>query len=339
MSYITLKDVAEQAGVSLATASQAIRGVGRISEKTSEHVKQIASQLGYVPDTRAIQMRYASVKSEINSKTIGVLVPDLRNPYFAELTSVLATHLYEAGFYTLIGTSDENLDRQHELMHGLLGQRIDGALVVPQGPLSSEFERYIEQGHPVVFVDRKLKSNKTVPTVVSNPIPGIREAIKKAKSFGHTKISFVGHPALGSYSVNLREETFCKLMNEQFQIPLKDCSVFHMDHNPPSTLINGVREGDITCLIFAYSPDAITVISSLQEAGLANICSVISFDDIPAFKLMSPQVDVISQDIEQIGRKGIEILLEALSGTPCHFLINEVPTKYVPRGTVRNISE
>lgn len=49
MSYITLKDVTEQAGVSLATASQAIRGVGRISEKTSEHVKQIASQLGYVP--------------------------------------------------------------------------------------------------------------------------------------------------------------------------------------------------------------------------------------------------------------------------------------------------
>ena len=152
-----------------------------------------------MPDQRARSMRSS------DTKTVGLLVPDLRNPYFADLVSSMEDELYARGYSTLIGTSAETVERQDAFIGNLLGQRIDGAIVVPQGVESPGVQSLIKRNLPLVFVDRRVPGVESVPFVVSNPYTGIREAVEELVRLGHRCVGYVSHPSLGSFSVNERE--------------------------------------------------------------------------------------------------------------------------------------
>ena len=127
MAFATIRDVAQKAGVSITAVSQILHGKGRFSDETKELVRKTVDELGYVPDSRAQGIRLSE------SRTVGLLVPDIRNPFFADLVSSMEEQLYEKGYSTLIGTSAEDVQRQDAFITTLLGQRIDGAIVVPEG--------------------------------------------------------------------------------------------------------------------------------------------------------------------------------------------------------------
>ena len=106
MAFVTLKDVAQRAGVSAAAVSQILHNKGRFSSDTRQLVLKTVEEMGYVPDQRARSMRSS------DTKTVGLLVPDLRNPYFADLVASMEDELYRHGVSTLIGTSSESVERQ-----------------------------------------------------------------------------------------------------------------------------------------------------------------------------------------------------------------------------------
>lgn len=106
MAFVTLKDVAQRAGVSAAAVSQILHNKGRFSSDTRQLVLNTVEEMGYVPDQRARSMRSS------DTKTVGLLVPDLRNPYFADLVASMEDELYRHGVSTLIGTSSESVERQ-----------------------------------------------------------------------------------------------------------------------------------------------------------------------------------------------------------------------------------
>ncbi len=163
MAFVTLKDVAQQAGVSAAAVSQILHDKGRFSNETRQLVLKTVEEMGYVPDQRARSMRSSA------TKTVGLLVPDLRNAYFAELVSSMEEGLYAHGFSTLIGTSAETVKRQDAFIKNLLGQRIDGAIVVPQGSDSPGVKSLIARDLPLVFVDRRVPvsyTHLTLPTIL-----------------------------------------------------------------------------------------------------------------------------------------------------------------------------
>ena len=202
MAFVTLKDVAQRAGVSAAAVSQILHNKGRFSIDTRQLVLKTVEEMGYVPDQRARSMRSS------DTKTVGLLVPDLRNPYFADLVSSMEDELYARGYSTLIGTSAETVERQDAFIGNLLGQRIDGAIVVPQGVESPGVQSLIKRNLPLVFVDRRVPGVESVPFVVSNPYTGIREAVEELVRLGHRCVGYVSHPSLGSFSVNERETAF-----------------------------------------------------------------------------------------------------------------------------------
>ena len=129
MAFATIRDVAQKAGVSITAVSQILHGKGRFSDETKALVRRTVDELGYVPDSRAQGIRLSE------SRTVGLLVPDIRNPFFADLVSSMEEQLYEKGYSTLIGTSAEDVQRQDAFITTLLGQRIDGAIVVPEAPI------------------------------------------------------------------------------------------------------------------------------------------------------------------------------------------------------------
>lgn len=202
MAFATIRDVAQKAGVSITAVSQILHGKGRFSDETKELVRKTVDELGYVPDSRAQGIRLSE------SRTVGLLVPDIRNPFFADLVSSMEEQLYEKGYSTLIGTSAEDVQRQDAFITTLLGQRIDGAIVVPEGADSPGIRSIIDRDLPLVFVDRTVEGLDTVPSVVSDPYPGIESAVDTLRQLGHRRVGFVAHSSLGSVNVNERETAF-----------------------------------------------------------------------------------------------------------------------------------
>ncbi|NEG54216.1 substrate-binding domain-containing protein [Bifidobacterium platyrrhinorum] len=358
MAYVTIRDVAAKAGVSAAAVSQILRGKGRFSAETRDLVKRTVDELGYVPDRRASAMRSSS------SKTVGLLVPDLRNPYFADLVSSMEDELYRRGYTTLIGTSAERVDRQDAFIDTLLGQRIDGALVVPQGACSPGIRSLVARGLPVVFVDRRVEGAGEVPFVVSDPYPGMREALRELVRLGHRRIGYVAHSSLGSAGVDERGKAFRLVAGE---LPgIGACVVVDCDATYESSVaaLARLREAGVTAIVCGYSPDAIVLIGMCRAEGMeiGRDMSVVSFDDIATFRLMTPPVSVISQQAEEMGRRGVRILLSAIGDagaagtgadaadgtdvgesdatagtagiTSVDGVAHYVPTTFIPRGSV-----
>lgn len=323
MAFVTIRDIAQEAGVSVTAVSQILHNKGRFSEQTRELVRKTADRLGYVPDQRARAMRSAA------TQTVGLLVPDLRNPYFADMVSSMEEELYRRGITTLIGSYGERVDRQDAFLHSLLGQRIDGAIVVPQGGLSKGLRLLIERKLPLVFVDRRVPGADTVPFVVSDPQPGLEEALGRLAELGHRTIGFVAHSALGSFSVNERAKAFSAAVRSC--VPGGTGVVVDCDSTVESrtSALDRLVSAGVTAIICAYSPDAIMMLGLLQERGMTigDTMSVASFDDIAAFRLMIPQVSVISQQADEMGRIGVAMLLDRIaSGTEAAASTQYVPT-------------
>lgn len=259
MAFVTLKDVAQQAGVSAAAVSQILHDKGRFSNETRQLVLKTVEEMGYVPDQRARSMRSSA------TKTVGLLVPDLRNAYFAELVSSMEEGLYAHGFSTLIGTSAETVKRQDAFIKNLLGQRIDGAIVVPQGSDSPGVKSLIARDLPLVFVDRRVQGIESVPFVVSDPYTGIREAMEELVALGHRRIGYIAHSSLESYSVNEREVAFRtaapELLHGDTGIVV-DCG---STYESRCHTVDYLLECGVTAIICAYSPDAITIIGLLHD--------------------------------------------------------------------------
>lgn len=336
MGYVTIREVARQAGVSTTTVSQVLHDKGRFSPETKKQVCQAAKDLGYIPDLRAQAMRSSK------TKMIGLLVPDLRNPYFADLVSSMEAMLYEMGVGALIGSSDEQLDRQDDFIMRILGQRIDGVIAVPQGTVSQGLQTIIERELPLIFVDRRVPGMDTVPYVVSDPRPGLRQALETLKGYGHRKVAYVAHPSLGSFSLDERAEAFSSLAPDYFESD--GIRVFSCDESLQShkDVLGSLQSFGATAVIFGYSPDAISCISLLRgyNVQIGHDCSLISFDDIEVFRLITPQISIISQQVEQIGRKGVKMLLDTIeTGQKGQTDPVSIATVFEQRGSVSKCME
>lgn len=308
MTYVTIRDVAERAGVSAAAVSQILNGKGRFSKKTREFVFDLVEKMGYIPDSRARAMRSG------DAKTVGLLVPDLRNAYFADMVASMEEELYERGFSTLIGSFGEDVKRQDSFLHSIMGQRIDGAIVVPKGVPSPGVNDVVKRRLPLVFVDRRVPDAPTVPYIVSDPTQGIKGALGALIACGHRKIGFVSHSSLSSSTLFERESQFKKLTD--FMLDRHDCLVVDCSNSYKSHVkgLDTMLRHGITAIIFGYSPDAITMIGLMQKKGMliGSDISVVSFDDIEVFGLMTPQISVISQQAQEMGRRGVEEVLELI---------------------------
>ncbi|BDR53347.1 LacI family transcriptional regulator [Bombiscardovia nodaiensis] len=308
MGFVTIRDVAREAGVSTTAVSQILHGKGRFSEPTKELVRRTVQRLGYIPDSRAQAMR------SDRTHMVGLLVPDLHNPYFADLVSSMETMLYERGVGALIGTSAESVKRQDAYFMRILSQRIDGVIAVPQGQVSDGLKAVVKRELPLVFVDRRVPGLEQVPYVVSDPKPGLAQALKQLKSFGHQRVAYVSHPSLGSFSVDERTQAFRELAPQV--LGPGAAAVYACDGSSSSQeqVLSDILDSSATAVIFGYSRDAVSLFSLLRGRNIAigSQLSLISFDDIEVFRLISPKVAIISQQANRMGRQGVRILLDRI---------------------------
>ena len=160
----TLRDVAAAAGVSVATASRVLSGNPATSSTSRQAVTAAAAQLDFHPNVQARALRSSRTAS------IGLLIPDIRNPHFGDLAHCVEMHARERGLVTLISASDERLDTQETALRLLMSHNVDGLIVVPQGRRDSPrgpeaLDAVVQRGIPLVLADR-MASGLDVPAVV-----------------------------------------------------------------------------------------------------------------------------------------------------------------------------
>ncbi|WP_460629361.1 LacI family DNA-binding transcriptional regulator [Intrasporangium mesophilum] len=185
--HARISDVARRAGVSVGTVSNVLNRPQIVAEATRQLVHAAIEQLGFVPNASARQLRAGA------SRTAGVLVLDIANPFFTEVARGIEDRLIEDGLTMLLSSSDGDSARERLILDTFAQQRLRGVLLTPSQRTVDNLERLTDQGTEVVFLDHRPRV-KDFASVVTDDAAGGRTAVAHLLSLGHRRIGFVNGP-------------------------------------------------------------------------------------------------------------------------------------------------
>ena len=322
----TINDVAEAAGVSVATVSKAVNGRYGVAPETIARVLKIVADLGYESSLVASSMRSR------RTGVIGVLVADFE-PFSAEILKGVGAELRGTHYDLLAYAGSRQVEGpgwERRSLQRLSGTLIDGAIMVTPTVVSASADI------PIVAIDPHT-GRADLPTVESDSFGGAREATQYLIDLGHTRIGFLGgRPDLRSAA--LRDAGYRRALADS-GIPF-DASLVRSGHYQLQT----AREPALSLLRLPQRPTAIfaandlsgiAIISAAAELGLEvpGDLSVIGFDDIPEASQMTPPLSTIHQPMQSLGATAARMVVALMAGeTPeaTHILL---PTRLVPRAT------
>lgn len=302
---ITIHDIAKQAGVSITTVSLVLNDKKcRVSKETKERIIKVAKELNYKPS----QIARSLATSE--TKTIGLIVPDITNPFFAQMAKGIGDALSNTG-YTMFLANSYN-DHKKELQHISKFQQhsIDGLIItsVNSEVYDETFEKNLSM--PFVILDRHISKMDRTSIEVDDFLGGYM-ATEYLLKCGHRRIACF---AANQMYLNARERLRgYEQALQDYRIPVDKNLIFYSDY----TIDGGYKSG-----LQLLKTDATAVFASndLMAFGLYKICSekgvligdnisVIGFDDIPVSEYLSPRLTTIRQPIYEIGQKVVDTLI------------------------------
>ncbi|MET8140688.1 LacI family DNA-binding transcriptional regulator [Sphaerisporangium sp. NPDC005288] len=322
-----IKDVAAQAGVSVATVSRVLNDSPSVTEETRSRVYAAMTALNYVPNAVARSLRTEA------TRTLGLIIGDILNPFFTELARAVEDGAREAGYTVVIGNADERADQQDHYVRTLLEQRVDGLLICPTAEVTPLIEEVARGGRPLVFLDRTLPG-LDVPSVRADGTEAIRRLAGHLRALGHRRVAFISGP--GTLSTG-RERTRAFLMaaaETGLEVP------------PEYVRVGDFRAGSGQALTAALldlpePPEVIFLGDNLMALGaldeirkrglrIPGDIGLASFDDVPWFSHTDPPVTAISQPTAELGRGAVRVLLDILGGRradsvvlPAHLVVRE----------------
>lgn len=304
----TLKDVARAAGVSLASASYAINGAGSVGEATRAHILQTAARLGYRPNTSAKAMKTG------RTGAIGLILPDLTNPFFPGLAQAVLQAARRQGHGVLLADTGGALEEERLAIQLLIGQGVDGLIWFPiddsnpRGRLPApEMQRL-----PVVVLDRNLPD---FDVVLADYALGGRLAAQRLIAAGHRDIGVISGPRAAS-SARERAEGAVAVVQAEARLAWHVENAFSLDLDP--AVAEALDSRRATAVIAGSDIIAIGAIRRLRALGLdvPGDVSVIGFDDIPWAGLHAPPLTTIDMPVEAMAQSAIDTLTQRLSDGP-----------------------
>ena len=327
MRSTTIRDVAQKAGVSAATASRVLSGHSSTSEEARQAVRTAAAELGFRPNAQARSLRKTS------TQTIGLLLPDIRNPFFADLAHAVEQRARDFGYLTLFGNANESQTQQDSYVDVMLSQRVDGLIAAPQG--SAQDLRGLLAGEvPTVFVDRVV-DGAAVPSVTADNTGGIADAVHHLTQRGHRRIGYIAGPQSTSTGRE-RLQAYRAAVAETGADD--DGSLIYLGDFQSASGAAGAR-----CLLdLAEPPTALLAADSLMSIGAIAVCNersltigrdvaFVAYDDIEAFTLLNPALTVIAHDVHAMGRLAVDLLIAEIAGESPESAV--LPSRLIIRGS------
>lgn len=308
---VSVRDVARVAGVSVGTVSNVLNTPRRVAAPTVARVLAVIDELGFVRNDAARQLRAGQ------SRTIGLIVLDVGNPFFTALARGADARAGDEGLTVLVANSDERADREATSLDRFEEQRVFGVLISPRHPDLERLRRLRRRGIPVVLVDRS-STDPEISSVAVDDIQGGRLAGRHLLQRGGQRITFVGGP-LSIRQVSDRLTGIRNVVRRQRGAVLTVVEMSSL------SVLEGQRAGAaIAAAAAAQRPDsvfcandlmAIGVMQSLRQAGVRvpEDVAVLGYDDIDFAATTEVPLSSIRQPSWELGRTAIELLLRQAS--------------------------
>lgn len=329
----TVHDVAAAAGVSKSTASRAISGRGYVSDDVRAQVLEIADRVGYVPNGLAQGLKTRS------SRTVGVVISDLTNSFYAAVASGIEQVLRAEGYRMILCNTDGVSAEERAALRTLQSMRVEGLIITPSSQHSQARQAFISRGVVVVEVGTRTSPASCDAVVVSNEESACG-AVEHLVSLGHRHVGIlVGQTTLttgaGRLAGYLRALRDAGIEPDQRLISV---TRFHPD-DPQSDarrLLDSAPE--LTAVFAANNVLAEGLFREIRARGLQipDDISVVAFDDLPWMEYASPGISTVAQPTGEIGREAATMLLARLrgelDGPP---VTRTLPTRFVTRASTR----
>ncbi|QFU89121.1 HTH-type transcriptional regulator DegA [Amycolatopsis sp. YIM 10] len=333
-SRVTIRDVAERAGVSVATVSKVLNQRYGVAAATSARVRSVIEELGYEASLVAQSLR------NHRTNVIGILVADLE-PFSTELLKGAADAIRGSGFelvvYSAGGRTDDKAGWERRYLSRLSGTLVDGALLVT--PAASPEAR---EGTPVVAVDPHTGSAE-LPTIDSDNLRGAQLAVEHLLALGHRRIALLtGRPDL--QSAQLRETGYRRALAAA-GVPVDEELVQVGAYDPEISAASARRlldsETRPTAIFAANDLSAIATVEAARALGLRvpEDLSVVGFDNIPESVLCVPPLTTVEQPIREMGRRAIELLIPLINGQQPETTHVTLDTRLVVRQSTRQVEQ
>ncbi|WP_323748010.1 LacI family DNA-binding transcriptional regulator [Catenulispora rubra] len=323
---VTMRDVAERAGVGLATVSRVVNGTSAVTPELADKVREAARDLGYRHDATASSLRRADRRTD----TVALVLEDVANPFSSALQRAITDAASERGVLVLSGSSDENPIRERDLVETFTARRADGLIVVPTGRADDALRAAQSFGTPLVAVDRMVEL-AGVDTVTVDNREGTAAAAERLRAAGHRRVAYFGdQPSI--WTAGERLAGFFDVFPQTPAGPV--CRGLTSVEQAEQTAREALAAPEPpTAFVSGQNLITIGIRRALQEAGLEHRIALVGFDDFPLADLLTPGVSVIAQDPAQLGREAASLLFARLDGYEGPARHTIVPTRYIARGS------
>ena len=305
----TIKEVAARAGVSSATVSNVINNTRYVSPAVKQQVQEALEELGYRPNALARSLRKGK------TKTLGLILPDSANPFYAELGHALEYSAFDKKNNIILCNSDASVERERLYFDLLVGKQVDGIILNSEEKDPHFLKRRLPEDYPIVLVDRDFSEN-IFDTVLTDNFLGGYLATCHLIELGHKRIACVTGPA--DFVGAMKRLHGYKQALAEFGIPLDqdliECGDFTVasGHLAANRLLN-LHEPP-TAVFMCNDMMAIGFIRSAIEMRLKipEDISIVGFDNIELCKYLYPTLTCIAQPKEEIAEKTIQLLLDRI---------------------------
>ena len=304
-------EIAKEAGVSIATVSRVMNHSATVSEKSTRRVMDAVKKLNYVPNSMA-----RSLSTSV-SNSIGVVVPDINNPFFSKVLKGVTAVADEKGYQVILYSTDENEEREQKILHTMREHRLRGMIITPVSEDCKDtlvqLRDYAARNIPVVLLDREVDDPR-FDRVVSQDEDGVYEAVQSLLQGGHERVAIVTGP-LHSRPGKERLRGYKRALKEA-GVAVREEYVRHGDFR-----MERAYEETMKLLALPEPPTAIFASNNMTTYGclkafgeldltIGKDIALVGFDDIDALKWLNYNVSVVSRDVYEMGRRAMELLLD-----------------------------
>ncbi|MBN6188082.1 LacI family DNA-binding transcriptional regulator [Aneurinibacillus sp. BA2021] len=326
----TIKDVSKLAGVSVATVSRVLNRNGYVHEETERKVLRAIQELNYTPNFVARSL------SNKKTSTIGLMVPDITNPFFPELARAVEDVMQLYGYTTILGNSDDNPKKEKQYIDALNQRYIDGFLLASTALTAEELHAL---DVPVVVLDRAIASD-TIPMVTSKNREGARQATEFLLEQGCRKIAHLRGP-MQLFNADERCQGYLDAVEdmEWFHAGLIVPGNYDMRQAAKATLALLNEHPDIDGIFAGNDTMAIGALRAAQMLGIRvpDALSIVGYDGIAMGEVVYPELTTMAQPVYDMGALAARMLIKMIEKQPLDKRYYELDVQLIKRGTTRKV--
>lgn len=313
---VSLKDIADQVGVSTALVSYVMNGLEkekRVGADVVVRIKKAVQELNYKPNRIAQSLRTGS------TKTIGLIVADIANPFFGNLARVIEDEASKHGYTVIFGSSDEDSEKSGSLVDILLDRQVDGFIIVPAEGSSPQVKMLQENGVPLVLADRHFEEISSNYVILDN-FSASYDAVSHLIEMGHRKIGIIVYKS-SLFHMRERIRGYVEAMTDNHlerEIRIEEVQYDFIQsetRNCMSGMTNGEKKVD--ALLFATNALTISGLYCIKEFNIKvpEDIAIIGFDGNAAFDFFYTPLTYIEQPVDQMGMEAVRVLISQINGS------------------------